>query len=91
MQPQVESLMAKADAYEARGAEEIELRGTARSRLAEIRKVAKEAERELEDVRRELNTAFKAYEKLELTAHENQFRQGVRTGRRSHHAVAAAD
>lgn len=91
MQPQVDSLMARADAYEARAAEEIDLRGAARTRLAEIRKVTKEAERALEDVRRELNTAFKLFERLELSAHENQFRQGVRTGRRAHHSVAAAD
>ena len=91
MQPQVESLMAKADSYEAKGAEEVELRGAARTRLSEIRKLAKESEKELEEIRRQLNTAFKVFEKLELSAHENQFRKGVRNGRRVHHSVAAAD
>ncbi len=72
--------MAKAAVYEARTEEEIDLRSA-----------VKEADRELDGVRRQLNTAFKAFEQLEASAHQNQFRQGVRNGRRAHHAVAAAD
>jgi len=91
MQPQVEALLSKAETYEARSAEEIELRSDARSRFAELRSVVKESERELEDVRRQLNSAYKVQEQLENAAHQTQFQQGVRNGRRVHHAVAAAD
>lgn len=90
-QPQVDALMAKADAYQARADEEIELRSAARERLSELRQVVRGSERELEDVRRQLNTAFKQFEQLESAAHNTQFRRGVRDGRRGHHTVAAAD
>ncbi len=50
--------MAKAAVYEARTEEEIDLRSA-----------VKEADRELGWVRRQLNTAFKAFEQLKASAH----------------------
>lgn len=91
VQPAVDHLMAKADAFEVRTEEEIELRAAARGRLSDLRTSARDAERELEGVRRELKAAYKTHEDLESAAHQSQFRQGVRDGRRAHHAVAAAD
>ena len=89
-QPQIEALMARADAFELRAEEEVDLRAAARGRLSELRASVKEADRELHEIRRQLNVAFKAFEQLESSAHRDQFRQGVRDGRRAHSAVAAA-
>ena len=91
LQPQIQDLVDRADAFEAKTAEEIDLRSAARSRLGELKTLTKTAERELEDLRRELATSLKMFERLELAAHEDQFRKGVRNGRRAHHPAAAAD
>lgn len=91
VQPQVAHMLSRADAFEARTEEEIGLRTEARGRLSDLRTSVRDSERELEGVRRELNASYKTQEDLESAAHQSQFRQGVRDGRRVHHAVAAAD
>ena len=91
VQPKISHLLSRADAFEARTEEEIELRPEARGRLSDLRTSIRDDERELEGVRWELNAAYKTQEDLEFAAHQSQFQQGVGDGRRAHHAVAAAD
>ena len=91
MQPQIEVLVARAEVFESRGEEESRLLSLVRGRLSELRDAVREVDREYEHARRQLQDSFQAAEQLETAAHRNQFRQGVRDGRRAHQTVSAAD
>ena len=90
IQPQIEVLVARADVFESRTEDEVDLRARVRGRLSGLRTAVREAEGELEGIKRQLSAANTTFEQLETAAQRDQFRQGVRNGRRPPHAAAVA-
>jgi chromosome segregation ATPase len=83
VQPQIDALIERAEAFEAKGEVEAGKRNEVRARLPELREAIRTTERETEAVRRSLQHAFTQFEQLENLASARHFKQGVKDGRRA--------
>ena len=92
VQPQIDALVERAEAFETKGEVEADRRNEVRARLPELREAIRAAERETEAVRRSLQHAFTQFDQLENLASARQFKRGVKDGRRAavHNVVDAA-